>query len=419
MKQTDYLITGGSAAGTTAADVIRMMKPDAKITIVTDEPYEFYSRVLLPPYVRHKVSREQVFLKSGDWYAQRKIDFVKGVRAEKLDSGKKEVSFNNGEIYHYGRLLITVGGKTIQFDAPGANLNNILYFRTIDDADKIIEACKGAKSAVVIGGGFIGLEFASCFKANGVEDVTALVIEPYFWLGKLDEDSSRVLAGTLTKNGVKIITEEEVVGFEGAGKVEAVVTKSGKRYEAQVVGIGIGIRADIEWLKDSGIKVARGVLTNEYLETSIADVYAAGDCAEFKDVIFERQHMLGNWANATNQGSAVGKTMAGVRTVFETASSYTTNYFDGSCSFIGVTDEDFVDEIISRGSVESGKMTRIYIKTISNVLRIVGATVINNAGEVAPISTAIKNKIDVDSFRSRLSDVNFELKDLITPSNLH
>ena len=122
---------------------------------------------------------------------------------------------------------------------------------------------------------------------------------------------------------------------------------------------------------------------------------------------------MGNWANATSQGSAVGKTMAGVKTVFETASSYSINFFDGVCSFIGVTDDKFADEVISRGSVGGGKMTRIFVKTIDGVMRVVGATIINNPAEVSPLSMAVKNRIDIAGNKDKLSDQNFDLKGLI------
>lgn len=422
MRKADFLIVGGSAAGTTAAGVIRSLKVDASIAIICEEPYELYSRVLIPHYIRHRVNRDQVFLKKPQWYADKKIELVKGVRVESLDSQKKEVKLSGGDAFGFGKLLIAVGGKAIPFDAPGANLGNIFYMRTIDDADRIIAAASKAKSGIIVGGGFIGLEFASSFQANGIKDIKILVMEPYFWQGKLDEASSKVLTATLTKNGIEVLTEEQVKYFEGDGEIRSVFTKSGRKFEAQIAGIGIGIKPDIEWLKSSGVEIDRGILTNEYLETNVADIYAAGDCAEFKDVIFERQHILGNWANATNQGSAVGRTMAhsmgsgplaGVKTVFETVSSYSINFFDGSCSFIGETDGKFADEVVSRGSVESGKMTQIYIKTIGGVMRIVGATVINNVSEVPVLANNIRGKTDISSYKEKFSDIYFNLNEML------
>ena len=308
----------------------------------------------------------------------------------------------------------------IRLAVPGADLGNILYMRTVEDADKIVEVASKSKRGVVVGGGFIGLEFCSGFVKNGVSDVTVLVMEPYYWQGKLDEDSSRVLVSTLEKNGIKVLCGEEVERFEpiaGLNPVKAVgavKTKSGKTFDADVVGIGIGIKSDLSWLEGSGIKINRAIVTNEYLETSLQDVYAAGDCAEFKDVIFDRQHIMGNWANATSQGSTVGKTMGGQKTVFETASSYSINFFEtGACTFIGVTDEKFADEVVSRGSVEGGKMTRIFVKTIGGVMRVVGATIINNPMEVAPLTSAVKNKVDIFANKEKLAEPNFDLKELL------
>lgn len=421
MNRVDYLIIGGSAAGTTAVEVIRSLNPESSITIVTDENHEEYSRVLLPHYIRGKVSREQVFLKKPEWYHQNNIELVKGVKTEKLVPASHRVKVSDGEEYQYGKLLIAIGGKVIKLDVPGAELGNILYMRTIEDADKIVKVASSAAAkaladkqsakAVVIGGGFIGLEFTSCLKINGVEKVTVLVMEDYYWQGKLDKDSARVLQNTLERNGVKILVNEQVAEFRGSPLT--VVTKSGKTFEADVVGIGIGIRSDLSWLAGSGIKINRAIVTNEYLETNLADVYAAGDCAEFHDVIFDRDHIMGNWANATSQGLAVGKTMTGERTIFETASSYSINYFDGACSFIGVTDEKFADEMVSRGSVEAGKMTRIFVKTIDGIVRIVGATVINDPSQVSPLTSAVKGKVDISQNKNKLPDPNFDLKNLL------
>lgn len=413
MKVVDFLIVGGSAAGTTAADVLRNNNFTASITIVSDEPHGYYSRVLLPNYISGKIKREQVILKPPDWYKQKNIELILGSRAGKLDPKNQQVTLSSGEVIGYGKLLIAVGGKTIKMGVPGADLENVFYFKTIEDAERILAAAKRAKSAVVIGGGFIGLELIGSFKANKIENVTALILEPYLWFGKLDEASALVLTATLERNGVKVYVEEETDRFEGEGEVSAVISKTGNSYEAQVVGIGIGIRPDIEWLGDSGLDLGRGIITNEYLETNLPDVYAAGDCAEFYDVIFKRRHVLGNWANAVSQGNSVARTMLGQKTVFETASSYTSNFFDGSCSFVGVTDATFADEIINRGSVESGRMTRIFIKTIGGVMRIVGATVINCAVDVAPLTAAIKGKVDISAVRSKLSDIGINLTEVV------
>ncbi len=419
MKSVDYLVIGGSAAGTTAAETIRNLDSNASITVVTDEDHELYSRVLIPHYIRGKVGREQIFLRKPEWYGDNKIELVKGVKAQGVEVSEKTVTLSNGQEIQYGKLLISIGGYVIPLKIPGSDSKNIFYMRTVEDADAIIKAAKKAKKGVIIGGGFIGLEFTSCFAMNGVADVTVLVREPYYWAGKLDEASSKVLVNVLEKNGVKVLTNEEVESINPITRTDPVKavglvqTKSGKTFEADVVGVGIGIKSDLSWLDGSGVKVDRAIVTNEYLETNVPDIYAAGDCAQFYDVIFNREHIIGNWANATSQGNAVGKTMSDAKTVFETASSYSINFFDGSCTFIGVTDEDYADEIIVRGSVENHRMTRIFVKTFNNVMRVVGATVINSTPDVAPLTVAVKSKVDISSHKDKLGDPEFDLKGLI------
>ena len=429
MKKVDFLIVGGSAAGTTAAEVIRQLKPQSSISIITDENHEQYSRVLIPHYIRGKVSREQVFLKKPGWYRDKNIERVKGTKAVSLNPESHIVTVDDGEQIEYKKLLIAIGGDVNRINIPGSNLANILYLRTIEDADSVIVAAKKSKKGLVVGGGFVSLDFATGFRVNGAQEVVILTRDPYFWSGHLDPESGRLMRNLLLKNKVEIMTEEEADSFFGAAgpegplarRVEGAITKSGKKLAADVVGVGIGIKTDLEWLEKAGIKTNRAILTNEYLETNIADVYAAGDCAEFHDVFFERQHIMGNWANATSQGAAVGKTMVhsassgqvGQKTVYETISSYSDTFFDNSYSFIGVTDEKFADEIIVRGSVENQKMARIFIKKMNGINRIVGATVINDPAEVAPLTFSVKNKIDIVKFKNRLSDPAFDLKEML------
>ena len=434
-KNVDFLIVGGSAAGTTAAEVIRLLNPQSSVAIITDENHEQYSRVLIPHYIRGKVSREQVFLKKPEWYLDKDIKLIKGTKAIKLDPEGHIVGFSNGEQIQYKKLLIAIGGYVNKLNIPGSDLANILYLRTIEDADSVITAAKKSKKGLVVGGGFVSLDFATGFRVNGAQEVVILTRDLYFWSGHLDPESGRLMRNLLLKNGVSIMTGEEVAKFESergpsssetprgrsSSHVGGVITKSGKKLEADVVGVGIGVKTDLEWLEKAGIKTNRAILANEYLETNIADVYAAGDCAEFHDVFFERQHIMGNWANATSQGAAVGKTMVhsassgqvGQKTVYETISSYSDTFFDNSYSFIGVTDDKFADEVIVRGSVDSGKMARIFIKKMNGLARIVGATVINDPAEVAPLTAAVKNKSDILQFKNRLSDPAFDLKEML------
>src|SRR3972149_11269110 len=226
MKSVDFLIVGGSAAGTTAAEVIRQLKPQASITIIADENHEEYSRVLIPHYIRGKVQREQVFLKKPGWYEEKGIKLVKGVKAVSLESESHRVKVSNDDEFHYGKLLIAIGGYVNKINIPGSNLANILYLRTIEDADSVIAAAKKSKKGLVLGGGFVSLDFATGFRVNGVPEVVILTRDPYFWSGHLDSESGRLMKNLLLKNSVEIMTGEEADFFEGENTVSGVVTKS-------------------------------------------------------------------------------------------------------------------------------------------------------------------------------------------------
>ena len=425
MKQVDYLVIGGGVAGTTAAQTIRGLKSDSSIVILSSENYELYSRILLTKFVRDEVTLDKVFLKKADWYGQNKIELVKNVGAQKLDASAHTVSCSNGDVYQYAKLLIAIGALPIRLKVPGDNLANISYMWTLDDAKQIVKSVKTGKKGVVIGGGFIGLEFAECFKKRGME-VTILDGSQYYWGNRLDRQSSQVLEKVLMANGIGIFAGELVDKFlpksSYSSKLGEVVTKSGKQYECDVLGIGIGIKSDFGWLEGSGLKIDQGIVTNEYLETNLADVYAAGDCVQFFDVIIQVPHLVGTWTNAIIQGTVVGKTMIGSKTVFEAVSAYTTSFFGTSVSFIGMTEKDFADQVIRRGSVQAGRMAQIFVKKYlstdstgslqagsGSTTRIVGAIIVNDFSEVAPITATIKNKVDVLSNLQKLSDLNFDL----------
>jgi len=429
-RNVDFLIIGGGVAGTSAAQTIRSLKPDSSIVILSSENYELYSRILLTKYIRGEVTLEQVFLKKADWYTQNKIELVKNVSAQKLDGASHTVVCSNGEVYQYGKLLISIGAKPIRLNVDGSDLANISYMWTMEDAERINNSLATARKGVIIGGGFIGLEFAECFKKKGIE-VTIVDGSDCYWGNRLDRDSSQVLEKVLEANGIRVFAGELVEKFlPKAGdpsKVGAVVTKSGREFECDVVGIGIGIKSDLGWLEGSGLKIDHGIATNEYLETNLPDVYAAGDCVQFFDVIIQASHLVATWANATIQGTVVGKTMvhsaspsamssgssdsgqAGQKTIFEAVSAYTTSFFGASVSFIGMTEHDFADEIIRRGSVQANKMAQIFMKRYDKETRIIGAILVNDFSEFVPITEAIKNRIDVSPNLQKLSDLNFDL----------
>ncbi len=414
MTKKDYLIVGGGIAGTTAAEFIRINDLSGSIVIVTEEPELLYSRVMLPQYLRGQIPYERLYVRHQQDYEEKNIELLKNLRVEKINTQSKLVTLQSKEEIEYSKLLIASGGKVNRPEVPGADLKGVTYLRAIADVKEVKEQMAKAKTGVVVGGGFIGIEYAQSFVKAGIR-TTCIVREPYFWSQVVGEGSGRLINKILQDHGIDIIAEDQVVEFVGETDLQSVKLEKGKEIPAEIAGVGIGIHMDLGYLKDSGLKINKGVVTNEYLETETKDVWAAGDIAEFYDALFDKNHQMGNWANAGAQGKTVGQNMVAGwdnpdREKFITVSTYTISIFDGTFTFMGDSAADSETMLIERGSVDEGKLGRLHIRGD----RLVGASLINLPGDRAPISELIKNRVKITASTEDLRDLNFNLNKLIS-----
>lgn len=409
MNKVDFLILGGGIAGTSAAETIRNQDQNASITILTEEADRLYSRVLLPHYLRGENTFESLYVRTPISYIDKKIELKTTTKVSKLDLTHKQVATESGEVYEFGKLLVATGGKVNRLTIPGADLKGIFYLRTIVDAGAIMSYLPSCQNALVLGGGFIGMEFAQSFVKNGLK-TTAIIREKYFWENVVGENSGKLLSEILTSNGVDLISQAQAVEFTGSTKLIGLKLSDGQEVKADIAGVGVGIHLELDHLQDSGLVIKKGVVTNEYLETSVPDVWAAGDIAEFYDVVFGKYHTLGNWANASAQGRSVGLNMAGIKTVFETTSMYSINVFGNNFSFLGDPAADEKTETIERGDISSKKLARFLLRDSV----VVGASLINMPVERNIINKLIKEKIKLTASVEQLADANFDLTTLIT-----
>ena len=413
MRNVDYLIIGGGVAGTTSAEFIRMNDPNGSITIVMEEPEILYSRVMLPHYLRDQIPFERLYVRKQEQYDEKNIELSKGTRADKIDTRNKKIYLIGGQEIEYKKLLVASGGKVNKLSVPGGDLKGITYLRTIQDVKEVKELMNIAKGGVVIGGGFIGIEYAQSFVKAKLKTI-CIIREPYFWSNVVGENSGRLINKILQTNGVEIITQDQVKEFVGNGSLRLVRTEKGKEIQSEIAGVGVGIHVDLDHLKRSGLNINKGVITDEYLETETQDVWAAGDIAEFYDVIFDKHHQLGNWSNAAAQGKVVGPNMVvgwggEGREKFTTVSTYTISIFGGTFSFLGDSVPDPQTELIERGSVEEGKLGRLHIK--NGIL--VGASLINLSSDRNGASALIKGRVKITESKNKLSDINFSLNNLL------
>jgi NAD(P)H-nitrite reductase large subunit len=412
MQLVDYLIVGGGVAGTTAAETIRKLDANATITIVSDEPHPLYSRVLLPHYIRGKVGRDFVFLKKPTWYEEQSIELKNGTTLAKINPTNHTATTHDDTEYQYKKLLLATGGQVRKLDFP--ELRGTTYFRTIEDADTILELLdaiatrpKSEQVGVVCGGGFIGLEFAPIFCERGIETHVS-IRESRYWEPVFDVASSEFLHTIFKEQDIHLHTNTRYVKVEGSDALLS-VDISGTRVPASLLGIGIGLIPNFTVPGEAGVTVRDGIVTNEYLETNVPNVYAAGDIAEFHDVTVGRQRVVGNWMNAQQQGACAGKNMVGERTEFRLVSSYATTPFGTAIVFLGDTDRLPGTEVISRGSVKDRSVGQIFVRKS----KIVGATLMNMARERRPLTQLIERGTDIQNLKVALGDISTDLGFLV------
>ena len=413
MEKFQYLIVGGGVAGVTAAETIRRRDPKGSIAIVSDEPHMLYSRVMLskPNFFLGKVPFDKVWLKGKEWREANNVRFIGGKKAIKLDAAQKTLSLTDGAALGYDKLLIATGVSSCKWEVAGADKEGIFYLRTLEDGQAIMEAVKSRKHAITIGGGFIGFEMADMLRLAGLE-VTMLLRENYFWEPLLDEASGRMIEEALKRGGIKILYKSEVREVAGGDTATGVVLADGTRLDCDMIVCGIGTACETSWLGGSGVKVKRGILANEYLETSAKDVWTAGDSAEFKDLVLDETVQLGNWVNAQEQGRVAGLNMAGERKPFKFVSFYTTQGAGVSIAFVGDVRPGSDRIVISRGSPETRSYARIIVLDKGTRKEVEGATLINRTNEMGTISKLIESNINVSEKLKELGDPNFDLKSL-------
>lgn len=409
MRSFKYLIIGGGVAGTTAAETLRNLDATSSIAVVSDEPHFFYSRIALSKenYMLEKLPESAVWLKKAGFYNEKRVAFLRGIAATGLDPAKKQVLVNADETLSYDKLLLAVGGTPRRWTILGSDKKGIYYLRTLDDARAMMAEFKTLQAGLLIGGGFITFELCDILVKRGIK-ATVLLREPYYWANLLDEESGRLIEDVLKKHGVEILSEEEAVEVFGGDHADGVKTNKGRKIPAHFISVGIGIVDRIGPFRSSGLAVQKGILTDAYLHTNLPDVWAAGDCAEYHDVILNEQLQLGNWANAMLQGRTAAMNMAGKKTEYRALSAYTTQGLGLTICFVGdvrVTPDKMV---IKRGSRALGK----YARLIAKDNRIIGATLLNATPELPWISKLITDQRDITPFRSRLEDPAADLKSL-------
>lgn len=417
----DYLIIGGGIAGTVAAEAIRGKDDSGTIAIVSKEPHELYSRVLLPKYVEGTLTRPQVFLRTVEDYNKRNIDLFSGQEATIVDVKRKEVRTRQGAVFFYKQLLIAAGGRVKPWRVEGSADVSVMRFHTIDDASVLYDRLseKHPKDVVIVGGGFIALELMNALVPRGVSRVHCLVPEKRYWEDYLDNEGSALVERHLEQNGILLHPDETVtiIRKDDGGKI-TVFTTNRASYPADILMVGIGLDREVETISGSGIEVKRGIVTDEFLETGIKDVWAAGDVAECYNPVFGRNLLVGNWNNAFLQGRIAGLNMVSRHTArgdlqaFTHIPLYAITVLGMHIAFLG--DVSGAKERVNRTYISRFQEGKWYERFGLEGGKLVSAVFINKFEDKRVIELLMKDQRDSAPYVSYLGDPSVTLADYIT-----
>ena len=398
----DYLIIGGGIAGVTAAETIREKNATATIGILSEEPHLLYSRVLIPSYLKRRISRDQLFLRRAEDFTRRNIDLHLGQIAVSVDTKLKAVRLESGLSFRYKKLLIASGGRVRSWGKK-EDFEFIYRMQALDDADRILARLPALKSPLVIGSSFISLEFLEVFFLNNVSP-TVLVRDQYFMGNIFDAQGGEIMQRNFERHGIKSYFGDIITEIKTREKELVIHTERLREIKSDAIGIGIGIDRNVEFLKESGILLGeKSVKTDEFLRTNVEDIYAAGDVAEYHDLIFGKWRISGNWTSAFLQGKRAGLNMVANPEPFKSVTTYAITNLGFQITALGECDRKL--ETVSRTDEAKDQYECFFIK--DGVLT--GASLINRFMDKAHLAKLIETKSPVEEYKEKLKSFEFDI----------
>ncbi len=305
-----YVIVGNGVAGTTAAEEIRKVDKEGSIVILTEEDLPFYWRIRLIELIAGEAGEKELVAKKESWYREQKIELKLKTRVVDGDLSKKVVVTAEGDKIPFDKLLVATGSRSFIPPIKGSDKEGVFALRSIQDGRAILARAKKAKEIVLIGGGLLGLEAGNSVRKLGAK-VKVVEFFPRLIPRQLDVEGAKRLQSKMEEMGFSFWLGAKTQEITGKNGVESVLLEGGERLSADMVIISAGVRPAMDLAKPLGLETDKGIKVDGRLRTSQADVYAAGDVAEFKGIPY------GIWPAAMEQGKIAGTNMAGGDAAYE------------------------------------------------------------------------------------------------------
>ena len=417
MNRYKYLIIGNSAGGIGAVEAIRKVDNEGTIAVLSDESYHTYSRPLISYFLADEIAYDKMFYRRSDFYEKKKVQAILGKKAVKIDFDNKAIVLEDGSQVGFESLLLATGGEPSVPKIAGMEVYDYSTFTTLNDALKLRDKLDNGsvKSAVILGGGLIGLKAAEGLFARGV-DITVVEFANRVLSPVLDEIAAGLIQKVIEQKGVKVMPNHTIAEIIGEnGKVNGVLLDKGERIDCDTVIVAIGVRPRIELVKDTPIKINRGIVVDKNMRTTVPNIYACGDCAEVYDFILDNYRLTPLWPTAHVGGRIAGFNMAGVEKEYVWGTGMNSVDFFGfpviSAGFINPPEGQEMEILIKN---DPEKM--IYKKFLIKDNRIVGMIFVNEVDRAGVILGLMRDKVDITPFKNEIMLEDFG--QIYIPENL-
>jgi nitrite reductase (NADH) large subunit len=396
------LIIGGGVSGITAADILMQKNKSADVTIVTSEGYPYYFRPKLPDMLAGQLVPEKIIAHSLKWYEQKGIKLILDTKVEALDSIKKIGTASDGQVYTFDNLVLACGSRSFLPPIPGINKNGVFSVWTIDDVYAIKEKLHVADSAVVIGGGVLGIELALSLNQIGIK-VAIVESSEVLMNRQLDETAGKMLARLLKDKGISIFSGTAVSEIIGENDVCGIQLKDGQILSSQIVIVAAGARPNTELAKQAGLEVDRGIVVDQHMMTSIQNIYAVGDAAQFNGIIY------GTVQSGIDQAKVAAMNIAGEKSDYwGTVRSNTLNVSGVRLTSLG--------DVHAKGDAVaeySDMRDRAYKKLVLDDGRLVGAIWFGDMAKIRNLAELINRGFPIENYAASIVKGELDPGDLL------
>ncbi len=407
MQQSKFVIAGGGmVAGYAAKQMVELgLKPGELIIISADNSIPYERPPLSKGYLAGKDTDESVQISPEDFYRTHGIEVRLETEVSSVDAAQKRLRMKSGAEIGFEKLLVATGARPRTLDIPGAQLGNVHYLRSLSDSKSIRESVEGVGRAVVIGSGFIGMEVAAVLAQKGIE-VTMVLREDRIWKQFFTPRMSSFFEDYYSARGVRFLKQATLTELSGDTSVKSATLADGQTIPCELIVAGIGVQPVTELLAGSGIEAGNGVMVNEFLETNKDGIYAAGDVANYPDLIFGKRRRVEHWDNAVSQGQHCGKTLMGERSEFRHVPYFFSDVFDLSYEFWG--DPSDSDQTAHRGDFANNSFSVWWLRAGVVVAAFVMSRP-DEEREIAPKWIEARQKVSATELEQGTGSVLFAL----------